>query len=93
MFAARACPSIDAMIPIDILALMLAATPVTSEPICATASHERLIVRADRDVCAPTVNRAGRPMAMGFLPTRCRDEDHSYRIDAAGPRDRCIAPK
>lgn len=95
------CPGrkIVAMIAIASFALVLvesaagAASAAPSAPVCTVASHDRLLVRVDRDVCGPTLNRAGMPIAMGLLPTRCRDEAHIYRIDAAGRRDQCVAPK
>jgi len=75
-----------------ILALaMLLTAGDKSIPLCAVASHDRLIVRAERDVCGPTLNRSGRPIAMGFMPTRCGDATRDYRVDAAGIADRCVA--
>lgn len=59
-------------------------------PVCQRASHERLLVREGRDVCGASLNRAGRPMAMGYLPTACPRESDTYRIDAAGRADRCV---
>lgn len=70
--------------------LLLIAADGRAPPVCDMASHDRLIVRAERDVCAPSLNRHGRPIAMGFLPTRCGDEARTYRIDAAGAADRCV---
>ncbi|KTE86125.1 MULTISPECIES: hypothetical protein [unclassified Sphingopyxis] len=66
-----------------------AAEPSVS-PVCQRASHERLLVREGRDVCGASLNRAGQPMAMGYLPTTCPRESDSYRIDAAGRADRCV---
>jgi hypothetical protein len=71
---------------------MLLAAGDPAIPLCAVASHDRLIVRAERDVCAPTLNRSGRPIAMGLMPTRCSDATRDYRVDAAGNADRCVAP-
>jgi len=71
----------------------LAAAPAaeaTTVPVCQRASHERLIVRDGRDVCGASLNRAGQPMAMGYLPTACPRETDVYRIDAAGRVDRCV---
>jgi hypothetical protein len=59
-------------------------------PVCQRASHERLIIRDGRDVCGASLNRAGQPMAMGYLPTACPRETDDYRIDAAGRVDRCF---
>ncbi len=59
-------------------------------PVCERASHERLLVREGRDVCGASLNRAGQPMAMGYLPTACPRESDTYRIDAAGRADRCV---
>lgn len=64
----------------------------TTLPYCATASHERLLVRAGRDICAPTLSRSGRPTAAGFMPTGCRAATQTYQIDAAGLSDRCHPP-
>lgn len=61
-------------------------------PVCAVASHERLMLRTGRDICAPTLNRSGRPTAAGFLPTACPLSSQIYTIDAAGPADRCLNP-
>lgn len=58
-------------------------------PVCRTASHDRLLVRSGRDICAPTLNRSGKPAAAGFLPTECPRSSEIYTIDAAGPADRC----
>lgn len=59
--------------------------------VCAYSSHERLLVRPGRDVCAATLNSAGRPTAMGFVPTRCSHPSHDYVIDVMGMEDRCFA--
>lgn len=61
-------------------------------PVCAVASHERLLLRTGRDICAPTLNRSGRPTAAGFLPTACPLPSQIYTIDAAGLADRCLNP-
>lgn len=61
-------------------------------PVCATPSHERLLLRVGRDICAPTLSPSGRPTAAGFLPTGCPLPGQTYRIDAAGLADRCVAP-
>jgi hypothetical protein len=61
-------------------------------PVCATPSHERLLLRAGRDICAPTLSPSGRPTAAGFLPTACPLPAQVYRIDAIGLADRCAAP-
>ncbi|MFN3470239.1 MAG: hypothetical protein ACK4Z7_11085 [Novosphingobium sp.] len=89
-----------------VLVLVLAAwLPVLSEaaatppkavasvaPVCATASHERLLMRAGRDICGPTLSTSGRPTAAGFLPTACPQSGQIYRIDAIGLADRCLVP-
>lgn len=67
--------------------------PLTSAPpVCATASHERLLLRVGRDICGPTLSASGRPTAAGFLPTECPQAAQTYRIDALGTADRCIGP-
>jgi len=71
--------------------VMLLAASDQAIPVCAVASHDRLIVRAERDVCGPTLNRNGRPIAMGFMPTRCGEATRDYRVDATGNADRCVA--
>lgn len=68
----------------------IAAAEPSVPPVCQRASHERLLVREGRDVCGASLNRAGQPMAMGYLPTTCPRESDTYRIDAAGRADRCI---
>lgn len=66
--------------------------PASVPPVCATPSHERLLLRPGRDICAPTLSPSGRPTAAGFLPTECPLPTQAYRIDALGLADRCIAP-
>ncbi len=61
-------------------------------PVCMVASHDRLLVRSGRDICAPTLNRNGKPAAAGFLPTECPRSSETYTIDAAGIADRCLNP-
>lgn len=61
-------------------------------PVCPVASHERLLLRRGRDICAPTLNRSGRPAAAGFLPTECPKPTTIYTIDAVGIADRCVIP-
>lgn len=61
-------------------------------PVCPVASHERLLLRSGRDICAPTLNRSGRPAAAGFLPTECPQPATVYAIDAVGIADRCLIP-
>ncbi len=61
-------------------------------PVCRVASHDRLLVRSGRDICAPTLNRNGKPAAAGFLPTECPRSSETYTIDAAGTADRCLVP-
>ena len=65
--------------------------PASVPPACATPSHERLLLRPGRDICAPTLSPSGRPTAAGFLPTECPLPTQTYRIDAFGLADRCIA--
>ena len=62
-----------------------------TDPVCSYASHERLLVRIGRDVCAASLNRAGKPTAAGFMPTVCGSEAASYRIDSAGKADKCLS--
>ncbi|MEO9132832.1 MAG: hypothetical protein ABI240_16730 [Sphingomonas sp.] len=76
--------------PAIVAMLMMLTADDRAAPVCEVASHDRLIIRVERDVCAPTLNRSGRPIAMGFLPTRCRDATRTYHIDAAGSADRCV---
>jgi hypothetical protein len=59
-------------------------------PVCHHVTHDRLVVREGRDVCGPALN-GGRPVAMGFLPTRCPASEDEYRVDLAGHEDRCLA--
>lgn len=56
------------------------------------ASHDRLLLRSGRDICAPTLNRSGKPAAAGFLPTECPRLTEIYTIDAVGLADRCLNP-
>lgn len=72
-----------------LLALAMASVP----PVCATASHDRLIVQPGRDVCGAALNPRGEPRASGFLPTACSDSRLRYRIDARANADLCIAPR
>lgn len=81
----------SAIVAMAMAMAMLLAAGDPAIPLCAVASHDRLIVRAERDVCAPTLNRIGRPIAMGLMPTRCGDATREYRVDAAGNADRCVA--
>lgn len=80
-----------ALLPATPAAAGLAAPMIARDqpPQCATASHERLLLRDGRDVCAPTLSASGRPTAAGFMPTQCPAVGQSYRIDAAGKADRC----
>ena len=85
-------------VPGPIAALWLAA-PATADPPrvgepprCLTASHERLVLRKGRDICAPTLSRSGRPTAAGFMPTECTLTQQTYHIDAVGLADRCTPP-
>lgn len=59
-------------------------------PQCTSASHERLLLRDGRDVCAPTLSSSGRPTAVGFMATQCPSVGQVYRIDTVGKADRCI---
>jgi hypothetical protein len=61
-------------------------------PVCLGASHDRLVLRNGRDICAPTLDRNGRPAAVGFLPTECPKPAQIYTIDAVGIADRCLVP-
>jgi hypothetical protein len=81
------------LVPLYIIAAAAWVPPIRETdtiPACGTVSHDRLLVRVDRDVCAPTLHRTGRPMAVGFMPTRCLDVRRVYRIDAVGTADRCL---
>lgn len=62
-----------------------------ADPVCSYASHERLLIRTGRDVCAASLNRAGKPTAAGFMPTACGSEAATYRIDSAGKADKCLS--
>lgn len=78
------------------LAAPAAADPPRSAgelPRCATASHERLMLRKGRDICAPTLSRSGRPTAAGFMPTECALPQQTYHTDAVGLADRCHPPQ
>lgn len=88
-----------ALLPAALLAASLplaAAAPAKPAPgvapVCAVASHERLLLRTGRDICGPTLGRTGKPTAAGFLPTACPLAAQVYTIDAAGIADRCITP-
>ena len=61
-------------------------------PVCLGASHDRLVLRTGRDICAPTLDRNGRPATAGFLPTECPKSAQVYTIDAVGIADRCLVP-
>ena len=97
-FLAMSCLSLPAAVGSPASqALQAAELPAATQlpgtaPICAHPSHDRVVVRPGRDVCAASLNAAGRPMAMGFLPTRCEQRSDEYVIDAAGIEDRCFAP-
>ncbi len=87
-------------LPLTGLAAALAlAAPATADPPrggepprCTTASHERLLLRKGRDICAPTLSRSGRPTAAGFMPTECALPQQTYQIDAVALADRCHPP-
>jgi len=66
--------------------------PPGEPPLCTPASHERLVLRKGRDICAPTLSRSGRPTAAGFMPTECTLNQQTYQIDAVGLADRCHPP-
>ena len=67
--------------------------PAGSEsPVCAEASHDRLLVQPARDVCAAALSSTGAPRVPGFLPTRCRLQQSTLRLDAIGARDLCLSP-
>lgn len=61
-----------------------------SLPVCSAMSHDRLLVRAERDVCAPTLHKSGRPLAVGLMPTQCSRNELVYQIDVVGNADRCL---
>jgi hypothetical protein len=75
------------------LSLLLAVAMVSVPPVCASASHDRLIVQPGRDVCGAALNQRGEPRASGFLPTACADERLRYRVDARGNADLCVAER
>lgn len=62
-------------------------------PVCTSASHDRLVVQAGRDVCAAPLNARGEPRAPGFLPTSCPRAGQDYRVDARGHADLCLEPR
>jgi hypothetical protein len=62
----------------------------SGSPVCLQPSHDRLIIREGRDVCGGTLGSGGRPLASGYLPTACKNENQTYRIDAQGWADRCL---
>jgi hypothetical protein len=72
-----------------LLAVAMAAVP----PVCASASHDRLVVQPGRDVCGASLNQRGEPRASGFLPTACADDRQRYRVDARGNADLCVAAR
>ncbi|MDP3907713.1 hypothetical protein [Novosphingobium sp.] len=90
------------LLPIPLASLIAAlwlTAPATAQPQrpgepprCMTASHERLLLRKGRDICAPTLSRSGRPTAAGFMPTGCALAQQTYEIDAVGLADRCHPP-
>ncbi len=61
-----------------------------SLPVCSAMTHDRLLVRANRDVCAPTLHKSGRPLAVGLMPTQCSRSELVYQIDVVGNADRCL---
>lgn len=83
-----------------LIAVLWLASPAPAQPQrpgepprCSTASHERLVLRKGRDICAPTLSRSGRPTAAGFMPTECALPQQTYQIDAVGLADRCHPPQ
>lgn len=59
-------------------------------PRCVAASHDRLVIRKGRDVCAGSLGSGGRPVAAGYVPTSCAAGREIYRIDFKGLADRCL---
>ena len=83
-----------------LIAVLWLASPAPAQPQrpgepphCTTASHERLLLRKGRDICAPTLSRSGRPTAAGFMPTEGALPQQTYQIDAVGLADRCHPPQ
>jgi hypothetical protein len=63
-------------------------TPV-DRPLCVHASHDQLIRRNGRDVCAPSVDEHGKARAVGFMPTTCPGPNDRLIIDAVSDDDVC----
>lgn len=90
------------MLSVLTVALMLAAAPEPAplaapepdphQPFCEAATHQRLIVRPHRDLCAPTLAPDGRPVDTGFIAPVCRDSAARLVFDVAGDEDRCRPP-
>lgn len=58
-------------------------------PLCVHASHDQLIRRNGRDVCAPSVDEHGKARAVGFMPTTCPGPNGRLVIDAVSDKDVC----
>lgn len=64
------------------------AAPPAGVPRCTDPSHTRLVVKAGRDVCGPTLLTSG-PVSVGFLPSTCPDDAPQLVVDAVNEADRC----
>ena len=60
-------------------------------PICVHASHDRLVTKKGRDVCAPALDAAGKARAVGLMPTVCERPEDKLMEDAIGEKDVCEA--
>ncbi len=62
-------------------------------PICSHPSHDRLIEQRGRDVCAASLDAAGRPRAEGRMPTACPLPGQVLHTDETGITDTCRLPQ
>lgn len=83
------------LIPVFLGGSTITAVPVDLEaerPQCVQASHDRLMIREGRDVCAPSLDDKGKARAVGFLPTGCAGPQDRMILDARDMEDVCLPP-
>lgn len=87
--------------PFASLLISLAAMPASGDastqpaepqrPVCVHASHDRLVTKKGRDVCAPALDASGKARAVGLMPTACARPDDKLIEDAIHQKDICQA--